>query len=169
MDALGRLAGVTCDNFQHQVIDTVTAFAGPSLKNLLSYTVPSSSALVITNIDVKTLYDTADALLIGGDFRATDDFNPYGPYVGVGDVGLIQLLVNDIGEFATAFDIGVINNPVLFVILGGRVLRVTANPKQPAAKNITLVMRLNAFIVPEPVGSEIKKKETRIITKDNRP
>lgn len=169
---LASLAEASCDSFQHQIIDSKVNFAGPGAQSIFNLMVADNTALVITSLEIKVLYDTADALLIGGDFRSTDDLNPYGPYVGVGAVGTINFLLNGSEPlFATAFDFGVINQGILFVIGGGKSLVISVNPFQPAGKNITLVSRLNTFIVvPEVAATEsLSKKQTRIVTALNVP
>lgn len=170
--ALATLADTDCGNFQHQVINSKVNFAGPGAQSIFNLQVADNTALVITSLEIKVLYDTADALLIGGDFRSTNDLNPYGPFVGVGAVGTIDFLLNGSEKlFATAFDFGVINQGVLFVISGGNSIVISVNPFQPAAKNITLVSRLTTFIVvPESAVTEtLKKKQTRIVTATNVP
>jgi hypothetical protein len=175
VQALALLAGADCESFQHQVIDSKVAFAGPGEQNIFNLSVAANTALVITSLDIKVLYDTADAAL-DGDFRSSFDLNPYGPYVGAGAVGTIRFLVNADSAppgqqvFATAYDIGVMNQGILFVFRGEKTLQVKVNPLQPAGKNITLVSRLNTFIVvPEASAVDLEKKATRIVTATNVP
>jgi len=164
MAALATLAGGSCDDIvAPQILDSKTAYAGPSTQNVINYTVPENLSYVILAIDIKTLYDTSDAAL-PSDFRSTDDLNPYGPYIGAGAVGTIDLLDNDTAQFAPAFDIGVINAPVLFVIQGGHVLKIAVAPNQPAGKNLTLVTRVFGYLVIQQFGTELQKKTIRIIT-----
>jgi len=168
---LALLADSPCENFQHQVIDSKVNFAGPGEQNIFNLVIAANTALVITSLEIKVLYDTTDVALLGGDFRSTDDLNPYGPYVGAGAVGTIRFLINGTEQpFATAFDFGVINQGVLFVFRGDRTLVVKVNPFQPAGKAVTLVSRLNTFIVvPESSATDLEKKATRIVTATNVP
>jgi hypothetical protein len=171
IQSLALLADSPCESFQHQVIDSKVAFAGPGEQNIFNLAIAANTALVITSLEIKVLYDTADVALLGGDFRSTDDLNPYGPYVGAGAVGTIRFLVNTSEQiFATAYDFGVINQGVLFVIRGDKTFQVKVNPFQPVGKNITLVSRLNTFIVvPESSAVDLEKKATRIVTATNVP
>lgn len=169
---LATLGETSCDNFQHQLIGSKVNFAGPGAQSIFNIMVAENTALVITGLDIKVLYDTSDAALAGGDFRSTDDLNPYGPYVGIGAVGMIDFLLNGSEKlFATAFDFSVINRPILFVISGGKSLVISVNPLQPLAKNITLVSTLTTFIVvPEIAATEhLSKKNSRIVTATNVP
>ncbi len=163
---LASLADAPCEYFQHVVFDSVVAYTAPVEDTLFNITVPANTALVITSLEILTLYNTADAAL-PSDFRSTDNLNPYGPYVGAGAVGQIRFLLNGLEQiFATAFDFGVINQGILFVINGNKSIVIKANPFTPVGKNVTLVSRLNTFVVvPEAAVTEtLKKKETRIIT-----
>jgi hypothetical protein len=170
IQALALLADAPCENFQHQVIDSKVAFVGPGEQNIFNLSIAANTALVITSLEIKVLYDTSDAAL-PSDFRSTFDLNPYGPYIGAGAVGTVRFLINGSEQiFATAFDFGVINQGVLFVIRGDKTLVIKVNPFQPAAKNITLVSRLNTFIVvPEASAVDLEKKATRIVTATNVP
>lgn len=164
---LAQMAGAKCSDFQHQIINSKVAFTAPTEANIFNVAVNANQALIITAIDVKTLYDVSDAPLNTGDFRSSFDLNPYGPYTGAGAVGQIRLLgivATNQQYGATAFDIGVINAGVIFVVLANQTLLVKANPNQPVGKNLTLVSRMNCYLVPQVVGVEIKKKETQIIT-----
>ncbi len=167
---LALLADASCESFQHQVINSKVAFTAPTEANIFNLTIPANTALVITSLEILTLYNTADAAL-PSDFRSTDNLNPYGPYVGAGAVGTIRFLVNGTDQiFATAFDFGVINQGVLFVIRGDKTLLIKVNPFQPVGKNLTLVSRLNTFIVvPESSAVDLEKKATRIVTATNVP
>ena len=170
IQALALLADAPCEGFQHQVINSKVAFAGPGEQNIFNLSIAANTALVITALEIKVLYDTADVAL-DGDFRSTDDLNPYGPYIGVGAVGTVRFLINGTEQpFATAYDLGVINQNVLFVIRGDKTLEVKVNPFQPAAKNLTLVSRMTTFIVvPESNAVDLEKKATRIVTATNVP
>ena len=159
---LSDMAGAKCSDFQHQLYNSKVAFTAPTEATIFSIQVQENFALIITALDIKTLYDTADAAL-PGDFRSSFDLNPYGPYVGAGAVGTVRLLVDGQQYGAVIFDIGVINAGVVLVVLGGRILTVLVNPLQPVGKNLTLVSRLNAYLVPQTVGTEIKKNETQLI------
>lgn len=167
---LALLAGSPCESFQHQVINSKVAFTAPTEASIFTIAIPANTALVITSLEILTLYNTADAAL-PGDYRSTDNLNPYGPYVGAGAVGTVRFLINATGAppgeqiFATAFDFGVINQGILFVIRGDKTLEIKVNPFQPAGKNLTLVSRLNTFIVvPESAAVDLEKKATRIVT-----
>lgn len=159
---LSELANSSCEGFAHRLYNSRVDFAGPGEQNIFNFQVPANSALIITAIDIKVLYDIADAALVG-DFRSTFDLNPYGPYSGIGDVGQIRLLVDNQQYGATANDIGVINHGILLVIESERTLTVKVDPFQPAAKNLTLVSVLEAFTVPEAAGIDLKKKQTQIL------
>jgi hypothetical protein len=163
---LAQLAGdqFSCDDFQHYILDSKVAFTAPTEATVISFQIQANLAFIITGVDIKTLYDTADAALNTGDFRSTFDLNPYGPYVGAGAVGSIRFTVDNEQPFATAYDIGVINAGVLFVFSGLKTLRILVNPFQPVGKNLTLVTRVNGYIAPDSVVDSLKKKETRIIT-----
>lgn len=161
---LAQMSGFGCQDFQHQIYNSKVAFAGPGELNIFNFQVNENMALIITAIDTKVLYDTSDSVALPGDFRSSFDFNPYGPYVGIGAVGTIRIFVDGQQYGQTAFDIGIINAGVIFVVLSKRTIQVAINPLQPAGKNITLVSRLNAYLVPQAVGTELKKNETQIIT-----
>lgn len=170
IQALALLGGADCESFQHQVINSKVAFTGPGEQSIFNLSIAANTALVITGLEIKVLYDIADAAFVG-DFRSTDDLNPYGPYVGAGAVGTIRFLINGSEEpFATAYDLGVINQNVLFVIRGDKTFVVKVNPFQPAGKNLTLVSRMTTYIVvPEAAAVDLEKKATRIVTATNVP
>lgn len=170
IQALALLGDAPCEAFQHQVINSKVAFAGPGEQNIFNLAIAANTALVITGLEIKVLYNTADAAL-PGDFRSTDDLNPYGPYVGAGAVGTIRFLINGSEQpFATAYDLGVINQNVLFVVRGDRTFVVKVDPLQPAGKALTLVSRLTTYIVvPESNAVDLEKKATRIVTATNVP
>lgn len=160
---LADMAGAKCSDFQHQIVNSKVAYTAPTEANVFSLTVPENFALVITALDIKTLYNTADAALVNGDYRSTDDLNPYGPYVGAGAVGTVRWLIGGQQYGATTFDIGSINAGLIIVVLASQTLQIAVNPLQPAGKNLTLVSRLNVYLVPQEVGTEIKKGETQFI------
>ena len=169
---LAELAEAACEDFQHQVIDSSVTFTGPGEQSIFNITIPPNTALVVTSLEIKALYDVNDATFNNSDFRATDDLNPYGPFFGSGSaVGQIRWLINGTEQiFATAYDFGVINQGILFTFLGNRSLVIKANPNQPTGKDLTLVSRLNTFIVvPEASVTELQKKSTRIVTATNVP
>jgi hypothetical protein len=166
--SLATLAGANCSDFQHQVIDSSILFAGPGEQQLIAFTVADNSGVIVTSIDIKTLFDTTDATLGSGaaDWRSTDDLNPYGPFaVGSGGVGTIRITIAGENQFATAWDIGLINNGILFSYTDvDSPVVLLANPNQPAGKNLQLVTRMNTFIVPGEVATLVKKNQTRIVT-----
>lgn len=159
---LASLAETDCAAFAHRIYNAKVAFAGPGNNPILSIAAPDSSAVLITGIDVKTLYDIADAALVG-DFRSSFDLNPYGPYSLAAAVGVIQIFINDKQYCADMFDIGLINAKILLVIDGGQTLVVKANPHQPAGKNLTLVTRAIGYTVPQTAADFLKKKQTQFI------
>src|SRR5882724_5438005 len=123
---LADMAGAHCYDFQHQIINSKTAFTSATDAQVIIYTVPTNFTFIVTFIYIKTLYNTADAAL-PSDFRSSFDLNPYGPYVGAGDVGQVRLVVDGQQYGASpAYDIGVINRGVLFVILSNRVMQFFA-------------------------------------------
>lgn len=160
---LAQLSGFGCAEFSHRIINSKTAFTAATAANVIDFTVPANMALIVTAIDIKTLYNTADAAL-PGDFRSTDDLNPYGPYVGAGAVGVVTIVVNGSPYGQAAFDIGIINAGVMFVFLADEDLQINVNPNQPVGKNLTLVTRVNAYLVRQEVATELKKNSTQIIT-----
>lgn len=160
---LAALANANCEGFAHQLYNSRTAFTAATATNVISFTAAENSAILITGIDIKTLYNTADAAL-PGDFRSTFDVNPYGPYVAAGAVGTIRVLINNQQYCATVFDIGIINAGILLVIDSGKTFSLEVNPNQPAGKNLTLVTRVNAYTVPQTVAHDLKKKQTQFIT-----
>src|SRR5882724_9254240 len=87
---LAELADAPCEYFQHQVIDSKVTFPSPPVEqDIFNIAIAPNTALVITSLEIKALYDTTDTDLVG-DFRATDDLNPYGPLFGSGsDVGQV--------------------------------------------------------------------------------
>jgi hypothetical protein len=161
---IAALANSNCEGFAHRLYNSKVAFTAPTEANVVLIQIPQNSALIITAIDIKVLYNTADAAL-PGDFRSTFDLNPYGPYVAAGAVGQIRILINNLQYCATAFDIGVINAGILLVLDGSedRSFALAVNPNQPAGKNLTLITRLNAYTVPQAVGTDLKKKQTQFL------
>jgi len=164
ISALAELAGTDCEEFAHRIYNSKVAFTAPTEATVVQIEVPQNSALIITAIDMKVLYNTADAAL-PGDFRSTFDLNPYGPYVGAGAVGQIRVLINNQQYCATAFDIGVINADILLVIDGDsdKLFTVKVNPLQPVGKNLTIVSRVIAFTVPQGSTEKLKKKQTQFL------
>lgn len=167
IQALVALAGdgVSCDDFQHRRLNSSVAFLGPGSQTLLQFQPPQGMAFIITKIDIKTLYDITDAPFVGADFRSTDDINPYGPlFAGSGGVGIIQAFQNNQQIFAPAFDLGVINTPLLFVVLSQIQFVLKADPQQPVGKNLVLVTGMTGYLVPAFVGTALKKKSTVVNT-----
>jgi len=76
------------------------------------------------------------------------------------------IVINDngVGIFTTANAIGVINSPILLVFMGGHTITIDVNPQQPAGKTLTSSNRITGYLVPEEVGRELKKTESRILT-----
>ena len=162
---LADLSGAQCSDFQHQIVNSKTAFTSATEANLITYTVPANFAFIMTEVEIKVLYNTADAALVNGDYRSTFDFNPFGPYVGVGAVGTVRFLVDDQQYGASpAYDFAITGHGVILVVLSGRVLKIAANPQTPVGENVTLVTMVNAYLVPQVVGEQLKKNETQIIT-----
>lgn len=161
---LSDIAGAKCTDFIHQIINSKVAFTAPTEANVFRLTIPENQALIITGIDIKALYDTADAALDGGDFRSSFDLNPYGPYVGAGAVGTVRILIGGSQYGATAFDIGVINAGIILVVLANQTFELAVNPQTPAGKNVTLVSRMNVYLVPQEVGTEVTKSATQFLT-----
>jgi hypothetical protein len=119
----------------------------------------------MTSLDIEMVPLVTDAPFVGGDFRATDDLNPYGSqFAGSGGSGTIVINDNGEGTFQVANGIGVINCPLLFVFMGGHTITVVVNPQHPAGKTLTSSNRITGYLVPEAIGSELKKKESRILT-----
>lgn len=161
---LADIAGAKCSDFQHQLINSKVAFTSATEAAIFNLVVPENFALIVTGIDSKVLFDTTDTDLVG-DFRSTFDFNPYGPYAGAGAaVGMIRLLIGGKQYGQTAFDIGMINAGVILVVLASETFQVLVNPFTPTGKDVTLVSRMNVYLVPQLVGTEVKKNETQFIT-----
>ena len=160
---LAALAGVDCEDFAHRVYNSKVEFPSPATNTpILSIPAGNGAAIIITGIDIKTLYNTADAAL-PGDFRSTDDLNPYGPFVTDGGVGVIQILINGQQYCADMFDIGLINCEIILIVEAEKTLVVKANPHQPTGKDLTLVCRAIGFTVPQAAVETLKKKQTQFI------
>jgi len=160
---IAQLANTSCEGFAHRLYNSRVDFPDPATEaTIFDFDVPEQSALIITALEIKVLYDTADTDLTG-DFRSTFDLNPYGPYVTGGDVGQIRILINDEQYCAIANDFGVMNAGLLLVIDGGYNFKISVNPFQPSGKDVTLVSRLNAYTVPQAAGTDLKKKQTQIL------
>ena len=160
---IAALANASCEGFAHRLYNSLVEFPDPATEAaIFDFDVPEQSALIITVIDIKTLYDTADAAL-PGDFRSSFDLNPYGPFVAGGGVGQIRILINNEQYCAIANDIGIINAGILLVVDGGYNFKVMVNPSQPTGKDVVLVSRLNAYTVPQVAGTDLKKKQTQFL------
>lgn len=166
---LAMLAGanVKCSDFIHTLINSKVDFTGSSTQDLINFTVSDGGGLVITRIDVKTLFDTTDALLTG-DFRATDDFNPYGPFAaGSLGTGTIAILFDGQQQGGTAQDFGLINRPILFIASATTKVEVSATTNQPAGKKLRLVTCMTCWQCASKVAIEGLKKnnlQTQIIS-----
>jgi len=150
----------------HQILNTKFAYVGPSNQTLFNYQVPDNLAYVILGIDIKTLYDETSGDFTG-DFRSTDDINPFGPYfAGSGGVGQITILDNNqaLPGGSVANDIGVINVGIMIVIQSGHTFGLQVNPNIPAAKKVTLVCRTFGYLTTSAFGTSLEKKTTRILT-----
>lgn len=167
MAYLADYAGARCTDFQHQLINTRVDVTGPgavTLFTLNSKVNPANGALIVTGLDIKTLYDPADIPLADGDFRSSFDLNPFGPFAAGAAVSQISISDNGIQQFETAWDIGLINAGVILVFSGGHSITIDITANQPAGAALSFVARLNSYLVPQEVGTELKKKQTRIIT-----
>ena len=162
IQALALLSDSECQDFQHHIINSNVTIAAPAFTTIFALTIPANSAFIITAIDVKMLYDLADVVFTGTDFRSSFDFNPYGPLAVGAGVGSISIFSDNEPVFPAANDIGIINAGVIFVFQGGHTVTVFINPQQPAGKTLVAVSRINGYIVPEAIGSALKKKESRI-------
>lgn len=161
---------IGCHEFQHQLIDSNIAIVGSGLNNLYDFKTITDSALIITGLDIKVLFDITDTTFSGTagnsvpDYRSTFDLNPYGPYAaGSGGVGQIIMSVDSDVQFALAWDV-VINHQVLFVVGGGKTVLIQVNAQLPAGKKVTLVPCLIAFTCREAIATLLKKNTTQIIT-----
>jgi hypothetical protein len=162
---LAQLTGYPCEEFQHEVIGSRVTFAGSSTQDLINVSVVEHGGLVITRIDIKTLFDTTDALL-DGDFRSTDDFNPYGPFAAAivaPGIGQIIMSFDGVNQFSLANDFTLINRAILFGANSSQTVKITATTNQPAGKNLMLVTAVNCFTCRDVVISTIQKKTTQII------
>jgi hypothetical protein len=164
---------VNCSQFTNQIIfSNRTILAGPGLAEIAQITVPDNQGLIWTAIDVKVLFDTTDTTLVPvgtavPDLRSTDDLNPYGPFAAGANVGQFELTDN--GKFyfgqtgsPSCWDIGLMNNELLFPFTGPTKLILSANPNQPAGKNICLVTRINMFACGLAAAVALKEKKTII-------
>lgn len=165
IQALALLAEAECFDFQHHVLNSSSSFTGAGgFVTIFTIIVPSNSAFIMTSLDIKMLYATEDAALVG-DFRSTFDLNPYGPlFTGSAGSGIIAIQDNGQQIFNTANDIGVMNVPLILVFTGGHTITIFANPQQPAGKTLVSINRVTGYLVPESIGSTLKKKESRIRT-----
>ena len=168
IQALALLAGpdVSCSDFQHEILNSESSYVGPgAATTIFTIDIPANAAFIMTSLDIEMVPLVTDAAFVGGDFRATDDLNPYGSqFAGSGGSGTIVIRDNADGIFQTANGIGVINAPVIFVFMGGHTITVIVNPQHPAGKTLTSSNRITGYLVPEMIGSELKKKESRILT-----
>jgi hypothetical protein len=164
IQALALLAGdnAKCTDFQHHILNSNKTFAAPGFASVFTLTIPFNSAFIITAIDVKMLYDLADVTFTGADFRSTFDLNPYGPLAVGAGVGSVSIFSDNEPVFPAANDIGIINAGLIFVFQGGHTVTVFLNPQQPAGKTLVAVTRIIGYLVPESIGSALKKKESRI-------
>ena len=163
--ALAELADAACSDFQHVIINSESSYVGPGAVTIFTIVVPANAAFIVTSLDIEMVPLITDAAFVGGDYRATDDLNPFGSqFVGSGGSGTILINDNGNGIFTTANGIGVINAGVIFVFAGGHTITILIDPQQPAGKTLTSSNRINGYLVPSAVGDELKKKESRIRT-----
>jgi hypothetical protein len=164
INAIATLGGsVNCEGFAHRIYGSSVAFSGPGEQNVAQITVPENSGLIIVGVEMKVLYDTADTDLDFGDFRSTFDLNPYGPYVGIGAVGQIRIIIGGQQYCATMFDFSLLGTPILLIVESEKDFILAVDPLQPAGKDITLVTKIHSYTVPATVASELKKKETQFL------
>ena len=163
ISAIAALADTNCEGFAHRIYNQRTAFTAATEADIITILVPANSALIIVGIEVKTLYDTSDAALVGGDFRSTFDLNPYGPYIGAGAVGQFRIFIAGQQYCATMFDFALLGAGILLVVDSEKTFVLKANPNQPVGKNLTLVTRAQSYTVPQAAASELKKKETQFL------
>lgn len=161
---LATFAEAPCSVFNHRIINSKQTFAAAGALPIFSLSIAQNSALIVTAIDVKALINPAapPGGAGNGDWRSTDDVNPFGPFGG-GDVGIVTITDNGNQLWPAANDIGVVNAGVLFVFQGGHNIVVNVNPRQ-AAGTIVLVSRMNAYTCPQEVGTRLTKSSTRILT-----
>ncbi len=165
IQALALMADGQCSDFQHEILNSESSYAGPGAVTIFTIVVPENAAFIITSIDIEMVPLVTDAAFVGGDFRATDDLNPYGSqFAGSGGSGTIIINDNSQAIFTTANAIGVINAGVIFVFAGGHTCSIIVNPQQPVGKTLTSSNRVNGYLVPSAIGAELKKKESRIRT-----
>ncbi len=165
IQALAELADAQCSDFQHEILNSSSSYPGPGAVTIFTIVVPQNGAFIMTGLDIEMVPLISDAAFVGGDYRSTNDLNPFGPqFAGSGGSGTIVIKDNGEGIFTVANAMGVINAPLLFVFSGGHTITILVNPQQPAAKTLTSVNRITGYLVPESIGTELKKKESRINT-----
>lgn len=168
IQALALLAGgdTQCSDFQHEILNSESTYVGPgAATTIFTIIVPENAAFIITSIDIEMVPLVTDAAFVGGDFRATDDLNPYGSqFAGSGGSGTIVINDNGQGVFQTANAIGVINAGVIFVFGSGHTVTIIVNPQHPAGKTMTSSNRVTGYLVPSAIGAELKKKQSIIRT-----
>ncbi len=172
IQALALLADAGCEEFQHEVLNSESSYVGPGADTtIFTIVVPANAVFIMTSLDIEMVPLVTDAAFVGGDFRATDDINPYGSqFAGSGGSGTIVINDNGVGIFKVANAIGVINTPLLFVFEGGHTITVIVNPQHPAAKTLTSSNRITGYLVAESIGgaesvaSKLKKNQTQIRT-----
>ncbi len=160
---LALLADANCADFQHEVINSESSYPGGAI-TIFTITVPPNSAFIMTSLDIEMVPAVTDTDLDFGDFRATDDLNPYGSqFAGSTGSGTVAFLWEGQPVFRTANAIGVINTPFILVFLAGTIT-IDVNPQAPAGKTLTSSNRITGYLVPESIGSTLKKKESRFNT-----
>lgn len=165
IEALAQLADAQCSDFQHEILNSASSYAGPGNVTIFTIIIPENAAFIMTALDIEMVPLISDPIFDGGDYRSTADLNPFGPqFAGSGGSGVIVINDNGQGVFAVANGMGVINTPLLLVFGGGHTITVLVNPQQPAAKTLTSVNRITGYLVPQEIGNELKKKESRILT-----
>ena len=162
---LALLGDADCNDFQHHILNSAASYVGPGFVTIFTILIPDNMAFIMTALDIKMLYDLEDTDIDFGDFRSTFDLNPYGPqFTGSVGAGIISMTDNAEPIFNTCSDIGVMNACLLFIFSGGHTIRVFADPQQPVGKTLVSINRILGYLVPQSIGSSLKKKETRIRT-----
>lgn len=162
--ALALMADADCADFQHEVLNSESSYTGGVATTIFTITVPPNAAFIMTSLDIEMVPDITDAAFDKNDFRSTDDLNPYGSQFAL-SVGSGTVVINFEGQgiFRTANGIGVINTPFILVFLAGTIT-INVDPQSPPLKVLTSSNRVTGYLVPEAIGSTLKKKESRFNT-----
>lgn len=150
--------------FQHVIITSSIGILPVTEVTAIDFDVPENMCLIVTHAGARSLpLPTGDALLSDGDFRSSEDVNPYGPNTAGSDYSYARWQINTTPSTPQIYTQAILNTSCLLVFSPKTRAQLLITANLPPATMVGLVVRVNCYLAPAAIAECLAFNQTTFI------